>query len=153
MTPNFKEYVIRDLLLNPNYLSDRARARALSVLTKQSESATQTQISRVKRKQAGSEIKSHPAGRGDPGSRLIPDGYFVYCIECIIPGYFYVGQTAFINKRIIQHKINKGAAFVKRYGFKQYFLVTKTKTRKEAINIEVLLWRVLKNKGVIAGGY
>ena len=149
MNPNFAHYLFVDFLLNPQFKTDRSRARAIAKIANIPEGTAQTRISRARKKLSEGGLSRQTL----MGLPLQPDGYFVYCIECNMPNHFYVGQTAYLEERIKKHFTNRGAVFTRKHGAKQWFLVTKTNSRHDALKLEVLLWQVLKHKGVIAGGY
>src|SRR5690349_9775956 len=112
MTQNFLKYVILDLLLNSNYKTDRARARKLAADLKISESTAQTKISRARRRL--DSLSAAPGRSRDASKRISPPtttSYYIYCIECINPSHFYIGQSRNIAERLRSHE-RGDAAFI-----------------------------------------
>lgn len=79
--------------------------------------------------------------------------FYVYCIECLEPNHFYVGQTENFEHRKISHQNGTGARFVRKHVFKNIHLITTAPTRDIAKQIESLLYKVLRRKGVVVGGF
>lgn len=164
---SFEELIIFKLLADPSFSSDRARARELGKLIQVSESTAQTKVSRYCRALIkGSGVYDRRKKRqfdiipkaGDELSLsryngAINGSHWVYCIECRTPNHFYVGMTSNVQRRLNAH-LNKqgGSPFTKKHGVKSWFLVTNTRSRAMATEIELMLYLALKKKGIIVGG-
>lgn len=60
----------------------------------------------------------------------------VYVIECLTPGYFYVGETSHLKHRFQSHVNGTGAKFTKIHGVKQLVHVEYVSSSKIAKQLE-----------------
>jgi predicted GIY-YIG superfamily endonuclease len=77
----------------------------------------------------------------------------VYCIECVTPNHFYVGQSGNFKDRFRRHKKGTAHPFTAKHGVKNLLMQTVAPTRNIALYVEELLFQVLKSKGVTVGYY
>lgn len=131
---------LEKLVADSSYSRDSDRAKVLATYCGINVRAAKTRISRFRKSHI---LHSLP--------RVVEVGpFWVYCIECILPGHFYVGQTGSIAHRINQHRNGCGARATAKYGVKNYMAICRCPTREMALRVESLLYRVLIKKGVLA---
>lgn len=153
MNHNFKQYFIADLLLDAKYPSDRARARKLAEVMGIKNVTAQTQVQRARH--YGMIPRRQKAGLLSP--RRHPDvphkheSFYIYCIECITPNHFYIGQSGNIAERLRSHE-RGNTPFMREHGISRYYIVAQAFSRLDALRIEYLLYTALKQRGVITGG-
>lgn len=79
--------------------------------------------------------------------------YFLYMVTCKVPKHIYIGHTQDFLHRASKHKKGEGAAFIRRYGFKNILLIKNFVTRSEAsIEESKLTKRLRKLKGFVVNG-
>lgn len=77
--------------------------------------------------------------------------YYVYVIECLTPGYVYVGSTHNWQQRIWNHLRGSGTTFTQTFGVKAWHLVATVDTRIAALELETAWTNILSDHFIVEG--
>lgn len=154
------------LISDPTFKTDKARGQVLAGILGISEGSARVKISRFQQSLSRNHLDlsqrvvrhSRPLAWGSgsaPVSPVIPPPakgeYWVYCVECLDPLCFYVGQSGNLQGRVASH-IEKEVPFTKEHGIRHIYLVANTPNYPSSLRLELLLYLVLQKKGLIVGG-